>query len=175
MKTQDVLAEAVLMTKPLVARYLAGFDDSNCTRQAATLPNHAAWSLGHLALTMHRVGGMIDAHQPPAADFSNTAGEAGRAAGKFYTESVAFGSRPGEEADAYPTLVRSREIFDAACDRLAAAARSASDAKLQESVPWGQSTTPLWTLCLRMNFHNGMHTGQLADLRRAFGFKSVFS
>lgn len=28
---------------------------------------------------------------------------------------------------------------------------------------------------LRMMGHNGMHTGQIADLRRALGFKSIFA
>jgi hypothetical protein len=27
----------------------------------------------------------------------------------------------------------------------------------------------------RMVFHNGFHTGQIADMRRALGFKGVFS
>jgi hypothetical protein len=34
---------------------------------------------------------------------------------------------------------------------------------------------PVWALVSRMTFHNGFHTGQLADLRRALGFRSIFS
>ena len=45
------LAEAIGSTRELLVRYLQGFDDANATAQAPGLPNHAAWTLGHLALT----------------------------------------------------------------------------------------------------------------------------
>jgi hypothetical protein len=172
MRIQEMLAESVLSSKALVGRYLAGFDDASHTRQAPMLPNHVAWNLGHLALTMHRVAGMIDGGSIPAADFA----PAGEARGdRFVTESVAFGSKPGDDRAGYPALARCVQVFESACERLATAARNASDVKLQEQVPWGQGQTPLWLLVVRMCFHNGMHTGQIADLRRAFGFRSIFS
>ncbi len=172
MRVQELLAESVLSNKMLVGRYLAGFDDASVTRQAPGLPNHAAWNLRHLALTMHRVADMLEGGGVPESDFA----PAGQARGdRFATESVAFGSQPGDDRSGYPGLARSRAIFDNACDRLGAAARAASDQKLASEVPWGPGTSPLWALVMRMCFHNGMHTGQLADLRRAFGFKSIFS
>ena len=85
------------------------------------------------------------------------------------------GSAPTADAGAYPTLARSIEIYNAGCDRLASAVRGASDAKLSELTPWGNTQITLGLLAARMIFHNGMHTGQIADLRRAMGFKSVFS
>lgn len=168
MTPRDVLAEAILQTKALTARYLAGFDESSRTRQAAGLPNHVAWSLGHCALTMHRVAQKVDGREPPPVDF------AAGTPGAFNPESVAFGSVPADGA-AYPSLARCTGVFDAACDRLAAAVRAASDTQLMQPIPWGNTQAPWWTLVTRMVFHNGFHTGQIADLRRALGFKSVFS
>ncbi len=168
----DLLAEAVLSTKVLLARYLVGFDDTNAVRQAPALPNHVAWNLGHLALTLHRVAGMLDGRGTPASEISD-APDAVRA-GAFHSESVAFGSAPAADAAKYPSLARSIEIYNNACDRVAAAARTADDAALDREVPWGAGTTPLWSLVIRMVFHNGFHTGQIADLRRAFGFESIF-
>lgn len=170
MTPRDVLSEAVTTCKALTARYLAGFDDATRTGQAPNLPNHVAWSLGHCALTMHRVAEKADAKPPPPTDFAGPGGPVTA----FNTEAIAFGSRPSADETAYPSLPRCVEIFNAACDRLAATVRTASDAQLNQSIPWGPIQAPWWSLVLRMTFHNGFHTGQIADLRRTFGFKSIF-
>lgn len=172
MRRQDLLAESVLMSKPLVLRFLAGFDDTNATRQAPSLPNHAVWCLGHLALTMHRVAEKLGGGPLPADAFvTGGKGDARR----FATESVSFNSEPTDAPASYPTLARSVEIFEKACDHLAATTRAATDAALDAPSPWGAATVPVWTLVLRMAFHNGVHTGQLTDLRRGLGFKRVLS
>jgi hypothetical protein len=174
---QNALADAILASKPLAARYFAGFDDSTHAAQAPGLPNHLAWSLGHLALTMHRVAEKLDGHPIPASDIAPSAADLtalGRI-GAFLREDVAFASTPTGDPRRYPPLARCIQIFDAACDRLAEAVRSATDAKLDESHPWGKGHSTLRELASRMVFHNGMHIGQIADLRRALKFKSVFA
>lgn len=189
MDRRETLAESVLSTKTLLARYLVGFDDSNHTTQAPKLPNHVAWTLGHLALTMHRVAEKLDGKAPPPGDFL-PAGAMGHGApgvaervspmsvvplDAYDSETVAFASKPVDDPRAYPSFTRCGQIYNAACDRLAAAARHADDATLDRLVKWGAGETPLWLLVMRMVFHNGAHTGQIADLRRALGFKSVFA
>ncbi len=173
MTRRDALADGVLMTKVLTGRYLAGFDDTNHTRQAEALPNHVAWSLGHCALTMHRAGEKIAGESPlPAAEFvEGAAGDASH----FGAESVAFGSRPIADAKQYPSLARCVEIYNSACDRFAAVLRGCEESRLDETAKWGPGEVPLYALALRMIFHNGAHTGQIADLRRALGFKSIFA
>ena len=173
-----MLAEIILSNKALVTRYLAGFDDASALAQPPGLPNHAIWNLGHLALTMHRVAAMLDGQALPASDFVTTGTKRGsRARGHFDTDSVAFGSSPAASADDFPTLARAIEIFSAAVDRLAAAASNASDADLDKPFPWGHPSSPFkwYVLAARMLFHNGFHTGQIADTRRALAFKSVFA
>jgi DinB superfamily len=173
MRVQDAVAELIDASRTNVFRYLAGFDESNRTKQAVNLPNHAAWNLGHCALTMHRVAEKLDGRGIPEADF--LAGADRGDASCFGTESVSFGSVPKDESSAYPSLERGRAIFSSAADRLIAAVRAASEPKLSEVTPWGSMSMPLYLLAMRMATHNGMHTGQLADLRRALGFKSVFA
>lgn len=172
-----LLAEIIITNKALVARYLQGFNEVTHVRQTPDLPNHVAWNLGHLALTMHRVAEKIDGKPVPTKDFIKGDGFSGsRDKGIFDTEAVGYGSKPEDRHDRYPSLVRCTEIFNAACDRLAEAARNCPDAKLDEQHPWGTGMTlPLWALVARMCFHNGFHTGQIADLRRALAFKSVFA
>lgn len=173
MTGHDVLAESVLACKPLMTRYLVGFTDSNHTAQAALLPNHVAWTLGHCAMTMHRVSEKLDGRPIPESDFiaGATRGEPQR----FGSETVAFNSRPTHERALYPTLARSIAIYEAACDRLAAAVKSVNDETLSKQVTWGTGQTTLASLVMRMVFHNGMHCGQIADLRRALEMKSIFA
>ncbi len=176
METRTILADAVLSTKVLLARFLPGFDDTNHTRHAPGLPNHVAWNLGHLGLTMHRVAMKIDAG-PLAADAfieGSDRGEPGTR-GRFGTESVGFNSTPTADPARYPSLARCVAIFDGACDRLAAAVRAASDDKLSANVPWGPMQIPAWMMVQRMLFHNGTHTGQIIDLRRALNMPRVLA
>ena len=172
MNRGEILARGVNDSKALLARYLNGFTDANHTRQAPGLPNHAAWCLGHCALTMHRASEKLDGRTLPESHFilNQSRGDADR----FGTESICFASTPVDDPAAYPGLSRCVTIFDAACDRLASAARTAPEARLDEQVKWGAGEATLESLVLRMVFHNGTHCGQITDLRRALGLGSIF-
>jgi hypothetical protein len=173
MERRDVIAEGVLSTKMLLARYLKGFGDGSHTAQAAGLPNHVAWNLGHLARTMHRVAQEIDGGEAvPAADFID--GSAVNTLEKFGTETVCFGSPPPEGGTVWPRFERCVQVYENAVDRLAVALRGAEEAKLDTTMQWGAAQMPLWLIGLRMVFHNGMHTGEIADLRRGLGMGSIF-
>jgi hypothetical protein len=171
MNRQQTLANALIESRTLIARYFKGFDDSNRTRQAQQLPNHFAWTLGHLALTVHRVAEKFDGRAMPEIDFVTGDGRAGGAT-KFDTESVCFGSTPVDDPKLYPAHDRCIAIFDDAIQRLVSAIRRTDDAKLETLVTWG-GQVKLWSLAIRMVFHNGTHCGQLADLRRALGMGSI--
>lgn len=167
---QSVLAEAVEYSEMLVLRFAAGFDDSNHTKQSQHLPNHFAWCMGHLALTMHRVAGQLDGSALPPDEFMEGAkGDSKR----FGTESISFASRPIDDASMYPAHARCVAIFKGAISRLAAAVRRADDAALDTLVKWGAGEATLASLIPRMVYHNGVHAGQIIDLRRALGMKGV--
>ncbi|HBS29593.1 MAG TPA: hypothetical protein DEB06_09135 [Phycisphaerales bacterium] len=169
---QTALVQVIANSRQGVHRYLVGFDEGNRTAQGPSLPNHAAWTLGHCALTMHEVAGRLDAGPLPDADFVH--GRTGDER-RFATEAVAFGSTPSPDAALYPTLARCIGIFDHACDRFSNGASGASAAALEQSTPWAGSAMPLWHLVIRVSQHNAMHAGQLIDLRRALGMKRIFS
>ncbi|MFG0244184.1 MAG: DinB family protein [Phycisphaerales bacterium JB054] len=170
----ETLAWMIDVSKPLATRYFAGFDDNNRAMQAPNLPNHFAWTLGHCAMTMQRVAERIDGGPLPAADFAAGVEFAdGSPPTRFGTEGVAFGSKPVADAGRYPVVARCVEIFEAASDRFAAAARGASDERLDAEEPWGKVTLSMAMLIVRVNSHNSMHTGQLVDLRRALGLDRV--
>ena len=170
---QILLAEQIRQSRDLLVRYLAGFDDANRTQQAPGLPNHLAWTLGHLAITMHRTAERFDGQALPASDFVTGDGRAGDG-NRFDTEAISFGSTPIDDPKIYPLWSRCVVILDAAVERLAHAIEHADDAQLDAMTTWGKAELPLYTLATRMIFHNGTHCGQIADLRRALGIGSIF-
>ncbi|MCH8823648.1 MAG: DinB family protein [Planctomycetes bacterium] len=172
MTSQQLLAEFILATKPLFIRFLEGFDDSTRTAQATNLPNHVVWCLGHCALTMNRAAERFDNQPLPDNDFV-TNEQAKGDEHHFDTETVCFDSKPIDDPEFYPKLIRAQEIFEAACDRFAQAVSSTSDAKLDEEIPFHGSQTPLSKLIMRVCLHNSAHAGQIIDLRRALGMAQV--
>ena len=169
MTRQQLLAESVRDSGYLLVRYLKGFDDSNRTKQAPGLPNHVAWTLGHLAISLNRIAERIDGKPLPESDFAKGGG-----GDRFNSDIIGFGSQPVDDPSQYPSLARCKAVFEAAIDRLASAVANASDEKLDAPVKWGKiDTTSGWSLAPRMIFHNGTHCGQIADLRRALGMGNV--
>ena len=154
----DKLADAIASTEELLTRYLEGFGDDNATAQAPHLPNHAAWILGHLAMTMHRAAELISDETMPL---------------DWDPERYAFGSTPAAEREAYPPLATLIERYRDAMSKLVAAVRAAGDDRLQRPVTWGSSRPTAGDLAMRMVFHNGTHCGQLVDLRRALELPAV--
>jgi hypothetical protein len=90
MSSAALLADAIGSTEELLIRFLEGFDETNATAQLPGLPNHAAWTLGHLALTMHRASEQIAEATFPL---------------EWDPEPFAFGSSPSADRDDYPSLV----------------------------------------------------------------------
>jgi len=174
MRSQDYLAGTVLGSRDNFFRYLVGFEEADRVRTAPGLPNHAAWCMGHCALVMHRIAEKLGGDGLPEADF--LVGASRGDAERYGTESVAFGSSPLSEGAAFPTLERCRVIFSNGAEHLAGAIRSLTDARLEANVQFfPRYEAPAWHIVARMAFHNGFHAGQVADLRRALGMKSIFA
>lgn len=170
MNRGHLLAQGIVSSRDLLERFIVGFDDTNRTRQAPNLPNHFAWTLGHLAITQNRMAERIDKKAIPADQFiEGSRGDSVR----FALESVAFNSEPIDDPAIYPTAARCIAIWRASIDRIASAYEHADDATLDTMTPWGKNSIPIWAMAQRMAFHNGTHAGQLIDLRRALGFPRV--
>ncbi len=154
------LADAIEATEKLLPRFLDGFDDSNEVTQRPGLPNHVAWNLGHLALTMHRAAERIaDETYPLEGD----------------PEPYAFGSTPSDTRDDYPALSELTDRYRRSLVLLAEAVRRCGDEGLARTVTWGRGTTTTTArdLAMRMVWHNGLHCGQIIDLRRVLGLEPV--
>jgi len=170
----EFLAHNLMNSEALFERFLTGFNDSNRTRQAPAMPNHLAWTLGHLALTAYRCTERVNRQDepgelPPSAFVMGDRGDRQR----FATEGVAFGSSPTDDPDRYPTLERSLVIMREAHRTLADSLRSADEDAIARKTPWGTGETTVSDLALRMGFHIGTHAGQIVDLRRGLGLGPV--
>jgi len=174
MTRQQLLAASIRESRMLLMRYAKGFDDTNHVVQPPNLPNHFAWSMGHMALTMHRIAERLDGKPLPEADFVKGVGGGGNTQ-QFDTESVSMNSVPTSDSKLYPRAAQCTAIFSNAIDRCAAAFEAATDVQLDAPTKWGQVEVPTWSTGVRMVFHNGLHTGQFADLRRALGMGSIFA
>lgn len=173
-----ILSTALESALPLFTRFLAGFDDTNHTKQAPGMPNHCAWTLGHLALYHHRTADRLlgsDDPQPlPETDFLSADGRGGTPQ-RVDTESVCFGSTPTDEPSIYPTFERLFDIHERAWSRLAKTVRNADAAAFDRTIRWGSASFPAELLVTRMLMHLGTHTGQISDLRRGLGMPSVIA
>ncbi|MEM1330873.1 MAG: DinB family protein [Planctomycetota bacterium] len=169
------LAQTVRVSRVLFERFIKGFDDSNRTTQAMDMPNHAAWSMGHMALTLHRGAERLIDGPLPETDFieGSDQGDAER----FGTESVCYGSVPTDDPDRYPSWARCGQIFGNAVERLATTVEASTPEALAELTQWGVGGggIPKGDLVSRLAFHHGTHAGQLIDLRRALKMGSAFS
>lgn len=156
----NALAEAVSETGDFFLRYVKGFDDGNATAQTPGLPNHLVWTLGHLALYMHRASELI----------TQTEVELG-----WDPEPFAFGSATSDDPSAYPDLATMLRRFNSAVDALTTAVGGLPAGGLDRQIQWGGpgATISVRDLVLRMVFHNGTHCGQIIDLRRGLGLGRV--
>lgn len=176
MNRGQLLAQGIIASRDLFERFFPGFNDSNRTRQAPNLPNHFAWTLGHLAYIQNRMAERIDKKPLPADQFIEGGATGNQARGdatRFAVEGVAFKSDPVDDPGAYPSFDRCVQIWRASIDRLASALEHADEATLDSMTPWGATQIPIWSLGQRMAYHNGTHSGQLIDLRRALGFPRI--
>ena len=112
------LADGINHSADLLRRYLAGFDDSNATRQAPALPNHAMWCMGHLAVTMHRIAERISQKELPLG---------------WDPEPFAFNSKPVADRAAYPSWIEVNKRFDTTVRTLADVVRALGEADLRPS------------------------------------------
>lgn len=178
MSRAATLAHALELSGPLMTRYLVGFTDENRTSQAPNLPNHAVWTLGHCAIAMHRLANRLgETDDFPESDFLRADAFApehpGESTGRFSTPSVIFGSTPIDRPSLYPRLARATEAFDAARARLVEFILGKYDDELERAYAWHGSTMTGADLITRITFHNGVHGGQLTDLRRALALGPI--
>lgn len=146
-------------TVEYVRALVTDLSDDEMILQPPGVPNHAAWTIGHLVLSCQAIAGELGVAPWLPDEWESLFG---------------YGSSPREVAD---TVHVSRGIlmtrFDDACDRLRSAMRGTDESRLREPLPDPASqaifATTADALLQLVAAHTAYHAGQLAAWRRAIG------
>ena len=147
----------------MLARFVADIPDDKMCVQFPNLPNHAAWTLGHLTQSRINISNMIGKPaELPAPDWSARFGR---------------GSAPVSDPAAYPAKGEMLVILQKTHDHLIGALATIDPALL--NVPHDRAfflplfPTKAHLVATVLTTHDGIHIGQLADFRRALGLPTV--
>ena len=153
----DVLAFTRSMTNSL----FKDFPEGHWTHQPSPTDNHALWVLGHLAIT--------------DAWYCGVVGATGASMPDGYEALFGMGSKPVSDSSKYPKPAEVRKLFDANREVLTNWLQKASPAEL--GMPLKDKTGGFMSDpvdgALKMSWHEGWHSGQLASVRKALGLPSV--
>jgi hypothetical protein len=136
---------------------LGDFPAERYTAQLPGAPNHALWTIGHLATGYVWFGG--------------AAGVAMPALPGSYNELFGYGSKPVGDAMHYPAMAEVRGYCDKAFDALVDGVKRLTDAELAAppAVDTGGFAKDRLDAVEKAAWHEGWHAGQIAMLRRALG------
>lgn len=135
---------------------IAELDDDKIVRQPAGVPNHPAWTIGHLVFIAQAIGEVAGIQ--PWLD-------------EEWVRLFGPGSTPTSDSGAYPAKVDLLAALDDAEKRLSGAIQSLSDAALEKAFPDPAYAdvfpTVRHALMQVLVGHTSFHVGQIAVWRRA--------
>ena len=136
---------------------LADFPADRYTAQLPGAPNHALWTVGHLATGYLWFGGAAGLAMPALPD--------------SYDGLFGYGSSPVADPLKYPAMAEVRSYADKAFAAMALGANRLTDAELAAppAVDTGGFVSDRLAAIEKAAWHEGWHAGQIAMLRRALG------
>ena len=150
-------------TATYIRELAADLSDEEMILQPAGVPNHAAWTVGHVTYSCQAMAGELGVGPWLPGDWESVFG---------------YGSSP---RDAAKSVHASKEIlmtrFADACERLRGALLSVEESRLREPLPDPAARATFEStadaLLQIVAAHTAYHAGQLAAWRRAIGRESV--
>ncbi len=156
-QTHEYLLRVHSATQESLEKMFAGIPEEHFFHQPFPGANHAMWTMGHLATVdqyfLHKLaghdGGLFERHQA-----------------MFFAK-----SQPSASREAYPPIAAVRDYFKSSRAAFRTWIESLDDAKLAAPLSGDmQRAGPnLGTLLFRLLWHEGMHYGQLAVIRKSLG------
>lgn len=146
-------------TMAFMQEQVADLSDQDLLLQPAGVPNHAAWTLGHVIHSCHAIAGMLGASQWLPDDWESRFG---------------YGSAP-DRLSLSPDVTKAAllTLLRDASERLREVLLAAGDDRLRDALPdeAGRNVLPtLGDALLQVVLaHTAFHAGQLAVWRRAIG------
>jgi hypothetical protein len=139
-------------------RLVSDLDDHQMIRQPNGVPNHPAWTIGHLVYSCQQIGGEINLSPWLPSEWE----------AKFGT-----GSLPVEDATAYPSKVELLIAYDDGQHRLASRLKALERSDMALPLPdvryRDQFPTVGHAVLHILSSHTALHLGQLTVWRRLMG------
>ena len=155
----DVGLAALAFSRKILLSLLEDVPEAKLCFQPFPGANHVLWTMGHLAWT----------------DDSFLTGVAGMPSGlpPGFADAFQWGTTPVPDASKYPSLAVIRDQLASRREALTSWLRSLNPTQLASPLPadWGGFAPNFATLPASLAWHEGFHTGQIAVVRKALGFK----
>jgi len=143
-------------------RLLEDIPEDKLVYQPVPAANHALWVIGHLTWADDLFADHFD--------------HAGRRIPESYAKLFGTGSKPVNDAAAYPPPAEVRRHFAAARKRLIEGVTNATQEVLDEPLPegFGDFAPNKIALLFSTAWHEGVHAGQLTVIRKSLGMAPKF-
>jgi hypothetical protein len=143
-------------------RLISHLDEGQMVCQPQNVPNHPAWTIGHLVYSGQQIGGEIGLSPWLPADWGQQFGT---------------GSTPVADPNAYPSKAALLAALDDGKVRLTAALGKMTEGDLNQPLPdvrfRGQFPTVGHAVLHILSGHTALHIGQLTVWRRVMGLDVV--
>ncbi|MBA4119971.1 MAG: hypothetical protein C0513_04630 [Isosphaera sp.] len=154
--------DAVVFSRQLYDVALKGFPADKLATQPPNLPNHALWTIGHLATTYAFFRSVLDGQSTTVPD--------------SYNALFGPGSKPSATPSTYPPLAELIAHLNRTHAELLRVLREMPEADLTKppAVEFPFSPTRLAAMHM-LAWHDGWHQGQLSLTRVALGLPGILS
>ena len=137
---------------------VADLTEEQMVEQPSGVPNHAAWTLGHIIYSCQGLAAELSAEPWLPDDWESVFG---------------YGSVPSPDPSKYPPKAEMLAVLADSADRLRQTLLAMSESKLRQSLPDETMPTMAHLLLQVVIAHTAFHVGQLAMWRRAIGKESI--
>ncbi len=141
-----------------VEQSVADLSDGEMVMQPSGVPNHAAWTLGHLIYSCQGIAAELGSEPWLPETWESDFG---------------YGSNPVPDRGGYPTKTELIKLFADSTSRLRHALLNTDESVLRRKLPDDELPTMAHMLLQVVLGHTSYHAGQLAVWRRAIGKDSA--
>lgn len=150
------------LARSTTLKMIDGVPQDKLTYQSAPKTNHVLWVLGHLAVSDAYFAKTMGAEKIVELDES-------------WNELFGMGSTPVDDSSKYPSLDEITDAMKRTREVLLEWFSSMDEAKLHSALPedWKMFGPNFGALMNSIAWHEGLHTGQITNIRKALGLPGV--
>ncbi len=158
----DAGLAALAFSHDAILKLAEGITDEQLTTRSGPKSNHAAWILGHLAYANDSFCAKLSGQKSVLPE--------------NFDSQFGMGSTPTDDVADYPSKAELLELLNKSHEFVTGWFKSLSDEQLASPLPEGMEMfgPNHASLASTMVWHDGIHQGQLIEVRRALGLPRAF-